>query len=444
MNHNIRVPVIIKILPALLFLQFFLPAIPASTQTKPNIIYIMSDDMGYADLSCYGKKEYHTPNLDKLASQGMKFLNAYAASAVCTPTRAAFMTGRYPARTTVGLFEPLRGNSKDSLVGLSPDQTSIASLLKSVGYETILIGKWHLGFKPEFSPNKNGFDEFFGFHAGGIDYVSHENRGKPDLYENETLVKKEGYLTDLFRQKAIDFIKRPHAKPFFFFFSFNATHWPWQAPGDKPYPPGKPWQDGGSSEIYARMVQSMDNAIGEIMGVLDEMKLSNNTIIIFTNDNGGEKFSDMGIYRGMKGELLEGGIKVPAFIRWDGKIPAHSTTEQVACTFDWTATILSAAGTKPNPKLPLDGVDLMPVCMGKKTSFSRTLFWRMAQEDQYKAVRDGDWKYLKDEKGEYLFDLSKDPGEKNDLKEKQKDIFESLKSKYATWEKSVLSPVPLN
>jgi arylsulfatase A-like enzyme len=213
-----------SLLPAILFLN----AVSVFSQnTRPNIIYMMADDLGYADLSCYGRKDYQTPYLDKLAGQGVKFMNAYAAAALCTPTRTAFMTGRYPARTPVGLMEPIRWGYKDSIVGLTPDYTSVATLLRNSGYETYLVGKWHLGYDLKYSPNKNGFDYFFGFNAGGIDYVSHKNpKGVPDLHENETPVTKEGYLTDIWGEKAIDIIKQKHTKPFFLSIQFNAPHWP--------------------------------------------------------------------------------------------------------------------------------------------------------------------------------------------------------------------------
>ena len=174
----------------------------------------MADDLGYADLSCYGRKDYQTPNLDKLATQGIKFMNAYAAAPVCTPTRVAFFTGRYPSRTEVGLHEPLDWTTKDSLIGLTPEVPSIATLIKQSGYETYLVGKWHLGFKPQFNPLKNGFDYFFGFHGGGIDYISHTDpHGNNDLYENYSSIKKDGYLTDIWADKAIEIIDQPHSKP---------------------------------------------------------------------------------------------------------------------------------------------------------------------------------------------------------------------------------------
>ena len=284
----------------------------------------------------------------------------------------------------------------------------------------------------------------FGFHGGAIDYISHTDpKGNGDLYENDKLITREGYMTDLLMEKAVEIIKRHHAKPFFLSLMFNAPHWPWQAPGDKPYPDTMSWISGGSPTIYAAMVKSMDDAVGTIMKTLDEEKLSANTVVIFTSDNGGEKFSDMGGFSRKKAHLWEGGIREPAFIRWPGKIRAGTVTDQPAITMDWMATILTLAKAKPDPRFPLDGLDLMPVCLGKKKIILRTFYWRAFQRTQQKAIREGDWKYLKDEKGEYLFNLAKDPGEQNDLKEKEILIFQKLKKKYAAWEKTVLEPVPL-
>ena len=416
-----------------------------SLRTRPNIIYIMADDLGYADLSCYGRKDYQTPNLDKLCSQGIKFMNAYASAPVCTPTRVAFFTGRYPAHLPVGLYEPIAEGHKDSLVGLSAQDPSIAPLLKKAGYETYLVGKWHLGYKPEFSPIANGFDYFFGFHAGATDYISHADpRGKPDLYENDQPVQKQGYSTDIFSEKAIEIIKMSHQKPYFLALTFNAPHWPWQGPGDKQYADTMQWTAGGSPATYAAMMKSLDEAVGKIVKTIDDGKQSNNTIIIFTSDNGGERYSDNGIYRGRKMSLWEGGIREPAFVRWTGKIKENSITNQVITTMDWTATILSAAGAKADPKFPLDGIDIMPVMTGKQKEVNRTLYWRIVQRNQHKAMRDGKWKYLQDEKAnEYLFDLSLDPSEKNNLKDTFPEIFMRLKNNFIEWEKTVLAPIPL-
>jgi len=406
----------------------------------------MADDMGYADLSCYGRKDYQTPNLDKLAAQGVKFTNAYAAAPVCTPTRVAFMTGRYPARTPVGLYEPITMNDS---VGLLPAYTSLPALLKKAGYETYLVGKWHLGFKPNSSPLKNGFDEFFGFKGGAIDYISHTDaQGNGDLFENDHTVVRQGYMTNLLMDKTIEILKRKHSKPFFISLMFNAPHWPWQAPGDKPYPASDTakdameWTMGGSPETYAAMMKSMDDAVGKIIQTLDEQSLSANTVVIFTSDNGGERFSDNSPYKDRKMSLWEGGIREPAFVRWPGKIKEHSITNQVVTTMDWTATILSLAGGKPDPNFPLDGMDLSQILTGKKKEVDRALYWRIFQRKQSKAMRDGKWKWLQDEKGnEYLFDLNVDPTENNNLKDQHKDIRQKLRNKYQKWEATMLKPI---
>lgn len=435
-----------RILKCLFILFIIHPTFYSAQAQRPNIIYIMTDDLGYGDLSCYGRKDYETPNLDKLASQGIKFNNAYAAAPVCTPTRVAFMTGRYPSRVPIGLREPIGWSAKDSLVGLSPEYPSIASQLGKAGYETFLVGKWHLGFKAEFNPIRNGFDYFLGFNGGGIDYISHRSPrgGNYDLFENEQKVTKDGYMTDILTAKAVEIIARPHQKPFFLSLMFNAPHWPWQAPGDKPYPLTLPWDQGGSPEIYAAMMKSLDNAVGSLMKALDENKIANNTVVIFTSDNGGERFSDMGIYKGKKMELWEGGIRVPAFVRWPGKINPKTITNQVSTTMDWTVTILSLAGAKQQSAVPLDGIDLMPVLTGKRKELERTLYWRIFQRTQHKAVREGKWKYIQDEKGtEYLFDLILDPSETNNLKEKEATVFNKLREKYRIWETTVLKPIPL-
>jgi len=404
----------------------------------------MSDDMGYGDLSGYGRKDYMTPNLDRLASQGIKFVNAYSAAPICTPTRTALMTGRYPARTPVGLIEPLTAAHRDSSFGLTKETPSVATLLGESGYETGLIGKWHLGFLPQHSPVKNGFNYFFGIHSGAADYILHTGDGRtPDLYENDSLVYPQGYLTDLIAQKAVDFLKKKHTQPFFLVITFNAPHWPWQGPNDQPYPDSVDFRKGGSPAIYAAMMKSLDDGVGTIMNTLEEQQLSNQTIVIFTNDNGGERYSDNGGLAMGKSSLWEGGIRVPAFVRWPGKISPGNVTQQVAITMDWTATILSAAGAKPKSQFPLDGVDLMPVMNGKKNKIERVLYWRTYQRSKQKAIREGDWKYLQDEKGEYLFNLVEDQAEKTDLKEKQTAIFNRLKKRYAEWEKTVLTPIPL-
>jgi arylsulfatase A-like enzyme len=308
------------------------------------------------------------------------------------------------------------------------------------------VGKWHLGFSPACSPVKNGFDYFFGLHGGGIDYISHRSpkNGAIDLYENEMPVQMDGYMTDLLRDKAIELINRPHEKPFLLALMFNAPHWPWQAPGDLSYPDTMNWVNGGSAHTFGLMMKSLDDAVGSIMQILSAQNLNKNTIVIFTSDNGGERYSEMGIYKGEKMQLWEGGIRVPAIVSWPGKIKAGTTSNQVLITMDWSASILSLARATFPANAPTDGINIMPVIMGKSKLVDRTLYWRLFQRTQQKAMRDGKWKYMKDEKGmEYLFDLSLDPAETHDQKEKEKNIFASLQKKYGEWESQMLAPVPL-
>jgi arylsulfatase A-like enzyme len=427
---------------------FFLgPVFCQAQNERPNIIYIMADDLGYADLSCFGNKTYQTPNIDKLALQGVKFMNAYSAAPVCTPTRTSFITGRYPARTPVGLIEPLNWTAKDSTRGLTPEYPSIATYLKQAGYETFLVGKWHLGFSPDFSPTKNGFDYFYGMHGGGVDYVSHRapNGGANDLYENEISIHRDGYLTDLLKDKAIELINKPHDKPFFMALMFNAPHWPWQAPGDPPYPDTMDWKKAGSAKTYAAMMKSLDDAVGSVMQTLTAANLEKNTVVVFTSDNGGEMYSDMGKYKGEKMQLWEGGIRIPAIAYWPGKIKPGTVTNQVTITMDWTTSFLALAGAKlPDAAIKMDGMDIMNIIRGRSPEVNRTLYWRLFQRAQYKAMRNDQWKYLQDGKGdEYLFNLATDPSESIDMKEKEKSIFEGLKKNYAAWEATVLTPMPL-
>ena len=414
----------------------------------PNVLFILADDLGYGDLSCYGRPDYRTPVLDAFAKQGIKFMSAYAAAPVCTPTRCAYITGRYPQRLAVGLEEPLKISSPAD-AGLPPNHPTVASLLKNNGYETALIGKWHLGWKPEFGPNRHGFDEFFGILSGAADYFTHKASdmpgtgalagGAPDLWENLTPIDRVGYLTDLLSDKAVQIIERPHARPFFLSLQYNAPHSPWEGPedaaiGHTTHGPG-PMTAGGSLKIYGAMMKSMDAGIGRVLKALARAKLEGDTLVIFTSDNGGERYSYNWPFSFQKMYLFEGGTRVPAMVRWPGTIPAGQVTEQAAITMDWTATILGVTGTAPDPAYPLDGENLMPVCTGKRGVYDRALFWRTAERD---AARVGNWKYLQDGGKEYLFDLAVDPGEKADLRGKRPDTFEAVKQQYLAWNTRML------
>jgi arylsulfatase A-like enzyme len=418
--------------------------IHAKEPTRPNILFIMVDDLGYGDLSCYGHPSIRTPNIDALAACGTRFTQAYAGSPICTPSRTAFMTGRYPARTHVGLLEPI--DFGDTSVGFTPEIPSIAVELKKRGYKTILVGKWHLGYGARYSPRVNGFDEFYGYNGGGIDYVSHTDpSGNLDLFRNEQAQNTDGYLTDLFGTYAVEFLREAHLEPFFLSLQFNAPHWPWQAPGASPYPLGdKEWKQWGSKDVYRQMVESLDAAVGRIMATLREQKLDRNTLVVVTSDNGGERYSDMHGLKGRKFLLWEGGIRVPSIAVWPGKVRAGIVSCQPIIHMDWTATFLTLAGAQPDPMFPLDGVNLMPLLQDPAKHLSRTFYWRVSQRNQQKAIRDGNWKYLKTEDDEHLFNLSTDSCEAIDLKAKYMAKFDELKAKYAEWEQGVLAPIPLN
>ena len=413
---------------------------------RPNVLFILADDLGYGDLSCYGRPDYRTPVLDGLAAQGIRFTSAYAAGPSCSSTRCAFMTGRYPQRLPVGLEEPLKPTERH--LGLEPGHPTIASLLKANGYDTSLIGKWHLGWKPEFGPNRHGFDEFFGVLAGTVDYFTHRGSyapgqtpapGAPDLWENLQPIQRVGYLTDLLTDKAVEYVGRRRSRPFYLSLHYTAPHSPWEGPEDEAighvaHGPG-PMTDGGSQRIFAAMMKSMDSGIGRVLKALDAARLGRDTLVIFTSDNGGERYSYNWPFSFQKFDLHEGGTRVPAMVRWPGVVPPKRVTDQAAITMDWTATILAATGTAPDPAYPLEGVDLLPLCRGERAVPDRTLFWRTVE---HAAARAGKWKYLADKDGEYLYDLSVDPGEKGDLRAREPAAFERIKRQYAEWDATLL------
>jgi arylsulfatase A-like enzyme len=407
-------------------------------KTRPNIIYIMVDDMGYNDLSIYGQQDYRTPVLDSLAREGMRFFQAYAAAPVCTPTRVAFMTGRYPQRNPVGLREPLIMDSTDMDLGLSPEIPTVSSILKKNGYKTALFGKWHLGFKPEFFPSAHGFDTFFGITPGGADYVSHRYDGKDVLFENSTPVKEEGYLTDLITAHAVDYISKTTG-PFFISLQYTSPHWPWQKPGDPAYADSTSMSSGGDRETYIKMVQNLDENIGRVLAALEKAGLKDNTMIIFTSDNGGERYSSMTPLRGSKLDLYEGGIRVPAFVRWPGKIKPGSVTDHLAITMDWTVTILDAAQADVDG-MQFDGMSLLPLLKGTGDKLERNLYWRITNRERWEAYRSGDWKYLKTNGHESLYNLSIDVSENTDLKNSEPQIFERLRAEFQNMDKEMLPP----
>src|ERR1041384_7914288 len=414
-------------------------------ESRPNIIFILADDLGWGDLSCYGRPDYRTPNIDLLALQGTRFTDAYSASAVCTPTRCAYITGRYPARFRIGLEEPLIATN--SKVGLEPNQPTIASLLKQSGYDTALFGKWHLGFRPEWGPNAHGFDEFFGILAGAGDYFLHKNGlGQPDLYENLTPVERNGYLTDLLTQRAVNYVKKPRSAPFFLSLHYTAP--PCRGRGQKGGEPSHfsdkapepaAMGSGGSLQVYAQMMKSLDDGVGRVMQSIRAAGIDRKTLVIFTSDNGGERFSYLWPFSGQKGDLLEGGIRVPALVRWPGVVPANRLTPQMAITMDWTATIIAAAKVDASAGHSFDGIDLLPVIRGTSPVVDRTFFWRIYARD---AVREGKWKYVRDGEVRKLFDLSLDQHEQADFSQKHPEVLQRLMSEFNKWNDQMLPRLP--
>ena len=417
------------------------------TTVPPNFLFIMADDLGYADLSCYGRRDYITPNIDRLAAEGIRFTQAYANSPVCTASRTALITGRYQYRLPVGLEEPLATSARN--IGLPPDHPTVASLLKKAGYGTTLIGKWHLGWLPDYSPLKSGYDHFWGFRGGGLDYFTHKSgrasSDTDDLWDGDVKIHQAGYLTDLLGDRAIaginDYAKA--RQPFFVSLHFNAPHWPWEGPEDEAESQrisALADYDGGSLATYARMVRRMDFQIGRVLGALEGTGIANNTVVVFTSDNGGERFSDTWPFTGKKMELLEGGLRIPAIARWPGHIRAGTTTEQVAISMDWLPTFLEIAGAKPDPAYPPDGMSLLPT-LTQAPPVPRKLFWRFKSNHQ-RAVRDGDLKYLEIDGNTFLFNVVNDPLERANLKNRMPDVYKRLVAGYADWEATMLPEDP--
>jgi arylsulfatase A-like enzyme len=414
------------------------------SESPSNIVFILADDLGWADLSCYGRPDYKTPNLDRLAAQSMRFTNAYSAAPVCTPTRVGFHTGRYPARLPVGLEEPIHERSalgeRLKTTGIPVSHPTVSSLIKSAGYATALIGKWHLGYWPDFGPLRYGFDEFFGNMSGAVDHFTHRDMtNNPDLYEGEVTVDRVGYMTDLITDRGVEYLRRKHTKPFYLSLHYTAPHWPWEGPKDKAvsdamkYGPAG-FRAGGSLKVYAEMMKSLDAGIGRVLDQLRASGLDGNTLVIFTSDNGGERFSFNWPFRGQKQELYEGGVRVPAIVRFPGVTRAGSVSDQPVITMDWTATMIRVAGGKPDAKYPLDGEDLTSVLSGKRALYDRTFFWRTKRQG---AMREGRWKYLREGRNEFLFDLSVDEREQADFKELEPAVLERLRTAYGSWESTV-------
>jgi arylsulfatase A-like enzyme len=407
-------------------------------QTTPNIVFIMTDDVGYGDIGSYGAPDIRTPNIDQMARDGTRFSDFYSNGATCTPTRAGFITGRYQQR--YGLEVPISNPPAEGR-GLPATGNSVSQLLKNAGYHTGLIGKWHLGYAANQSPAAHGFDYFFGFKGGFTDYYQHTNGlGEHDLWENDAMVEQEGYMTDLITEHSVAFIKNNATVPFFLSVQYNAAHWPYQRP-DMPSTAEnhaahvQPYMENtGTREDYAAILERADQGIGMILQALDAAGLTDNTLVIFTNDNGGEWLSRTAPLFNRKGTVWEGGIRVPAIFKWPGVIPAGQLTSQVGITMDITATLLAVSKAEVPATLQLEGINLLPIITGATPNISRTLFWRTQTE---KAVRSGDIKLVMQSGRSYIYDVKNDVGERNDLTNRRQADARNLRAQLDAWEADV-------
>lgn len=439
---------LIKLVAVIVFAWLFGNCTISKKQSplKPNIVLIMADDLGYGELSCYGSQTVKTPNIDKLASHGIKFTDYHSNGPVCSPTRAALMTGKYQQRTGV---EGVITAANHRNVGLSLNEITLAEELKNIGYSCGMFGKWHLGYPKAFNPFFQGFDKFVGFVSGNIDYHSHiDQEGYLDWW-NDTIINNEnGYSTDLITKYGVEFIMKNNPQktgnPFFLYLAQEAPHYPIQGRNDGPV------RKEGSNKyirqvpkdsvpiIYTQMIEIMDEGVGDILKTLTAEGLDENTIVIFCSDNGAAGArGDNGVLRDSKGSVYEGGHRVPGMIRFPGKIKAGTVSNSTVLGMDFLPTLLDLAGGKPSGK-NIDGVNIKNLLLNGTELPERDLFWSFGNKN---AIRSGKWKLVTIEKGDKtsveLFDLEADLSEKNNLSAANPEITKDLLQKLANWNKEV-------
>ena len=422
---------------------------------RPNILFIVADDLGFADLGCYGGRDAVfgpvSPVLDQLAARGLLLTQGYANSPVCSPTRFALMTARYQYRLRGAAEEPLSSRTRSSTtLGLPSSIPTLPSLLREAGYRTALVGKWHLGYPPSFGPLRSGYEEFFGPMSGGVDYFTHcGTNGAPDLWHGEDETSAEGYLTDLITQRAIDYIERRAADaragtPFFLSMHYTAPHWPWETREDRTLAEDVRSNlfhlHGGNIHTYRRMIHHMDEGIGRLMAALRAHGVERDTLVVFTSDNGGERFSDNWPLVGGKMDLTEGGIRVPWIAHWPAMIAPGGVSTQQCMTMDWSATMLDVAGAPAHPDYPLDGVSLRGILEDSRVQFDRPLYWRMNHRGQ-RAMRSGDWKYLRVDGVDYLFNIVEDARERANHAGRQPERLQQMRSAWEAWNAG-MPPIP--
>ncbi|MCW5252509.1 MULTISPECIES: sulfatase [unclassified Streptomyces] len=418
-------------------------------RSRPNFLFILGDDLGWADLSSYGAPHIRTPHLDRLAAQGVRFTDAYSGSATCSPTRFSLYTGRFPGRTPGGLAEPIGNRTQ----GLDPDHPTLASLLKKAGYDTALIGKWHCGWLPRYSPTRSGWDEFFGNFGGALEYFSKLGQlGEYDLYEGDATHQDLRYYTTVLTERAVEYVGRRHDRPWLLNLNFTTPHWPWLTEEDGETGAeiagrirsgevlgALQHRDGGSVDKYREMVENLDASVGKVLAALRRSGQEENTVVVFASDNGGERFSYQWPLSGGKSELLEGGIRVPTVLRWPARVDPRQVSRVPVYSPDWTATLLELGGARPDPGHPLDGHSLAGYLLRGERVPERDLFWRVRRN---RALRRGGWKYYRDASGrDHLYDLASDVREQADRAGDRPELLAELRS---AWERvdAELLPYP--
>lgn len=424
-----------------------------SNNKPPNVIVIISDDQGYADVGFHGSNEIFTPNIDRIAKNGVVFSEGYVSYAVCSPSRAGLITGRYQNR--FGYSRNILLAPNDSLMGLPLSEQTLPDVLNNVDYKTKAIGKWHLGAHKSLVPEKRGFDEFFGFLIGGHRYFPEdltlndltEARRQMDgyitkIYDNGKRINTKKYLTEELSDNAVKFIEDNSDNPFFLYLSYNAPHTPLQAT-TKDLERNK-HIDIEKRQTYAAMVSSMDDGIGLILDKLEQKNIFENTIVFFFSDNGGVEwynFSDNGPLRGIKGDFFEGGIRVPFAMQWPNKIEPGTIYDKPIIALDIFATVASAAKAEKYIKNEIDGVNLIPYLSGIKSGLPHEyLYWKNPDKD-IDVIRDDRYKYLRIKNDEYIFDLKNDISEESNIIDLSKPIYDRLKSQFKLWEKDMIDPV---
>ncbi|MBT1063368.1 sulfatase-like hydrolase/transferase [Bowmanella sp. Y26] len=422
-------------------------AVAQATPKPPNMVLIVTDDHGYADVGFNGNSQIPTPNIDRIAAEGARFTQAYVTHPVCGPSRAGLLTGRYQGR--FGFSVNPTNDPSDPIAGLPFSEKNLAELVKPMGYHTGILGKWHMGNHPDQHPNNRGFDYFWGFLSGGHRYLPDElvvediadSQHGYDWYltriiENQQKVNIQDYLTDELSTKAVEFIQREQHNPFLLYVAYNAPHRPLQA--TKKYLDRFTHIKDERRRIYAAMVSAVDDGVGRILNTLDNQGLTDNTIVVFMSDNGGSAYnaSRNTPLRGFKSEPYEGGIHVPLAVRWPDRIAANTLHHQPVISLDIAATLVTHSGAITHQ--PLDGQDMLAQLDG--TAPERPLFWRDYRSGWY-AVRMKNWKYVENYNGRnYLFDMTQENPERQDLKAQHPDIRAALAKQIEGWRQHLTSP----